>query len=564
MNKNLFNTIALNNPQSNYFDLSHDLKFTMKMGMLIPTTVVDCVPGDNFKIGFENMLRFTTLLAPIMHRVKVTTHYFFVPNRIIWDNWENWITGNLDVEPPYFFPTVRTFAELPANPLQSGVRKGSPADYMGVPVYADPTPGHQPKISALPFAAYAKIWKEFYMDQNNTTQALQDRMTVMSELVDGYNGDRSAIGDPDEWAIFGLKFTENQCLPRAWSHDYFTSALPYAQKGDQVFMPIGDFNDVSIYTDPSVMPAPQNTGGRIKKTDGTFITSSGNIETSSTGIFRTAISGNPPSYYDPNGSMFADMSELQAGAASINNLRRAFRLQEWLEKNARGGTRYAESILSHFGVRSRDSRLQRPEYLGGSVQNMVISEVLSTAQTLTDTNTVANPVGQMSGHGISVGGSKVLNYYCEEHGHIIGLLSVMPDTAYSQGIHKKFSRFDRLEYYWPTFANIGEQPITNQEIFWDSQSTSQESADTFGYVPRYAEYKYENNRIAGDFRETLNFWHLGREFASTPALNEEFIYPDPTTFDRIFAVADQDQIYAHVLNKIKAQRKMPKYGTPTL
>jgi hypothetical protein len=261
---------------------------------------------------------------------------------------------------------------------------------------------------------------------------------------------------------------------------------------------------------------------------------------------------NSPINIDNSGSMVAKTSELTAEAADINSLRRAFRLQEWLERNARGGTRYIESILAHFGVRSSDARLQRPEYLGGSKGKMVISEVLSTAETTL-------PVGNMAGHGISVSGGNQFQYNVEEHGWIIGLISVTPDTAYQQGLHRSLNKFDRLDYFWPTFANIGEQEVKAKELYGDAVN----GGDTFGYVPRYAEYKYLNSRVAGEMKTSLDYWHLGRIFAAEPNLNGDFIACEPST--RIFAVEDAnvDNIYGHIFNNIKAIRKMPKYGTPS-
>jgi len=232
------------------------------------------------------------------------------------------------------------------------------------------------------------------------------------------------------------------------------------------------------------------------------------------------------------------------------------RFQEWFEKNARGGTRYIESILSHFGVRSSDARLQRPEYIGGDYQNMVISEVLSTAE-----NTDASiPVGQMAGHGISVGGGKHFSYRAEEHGVIIGLISVVPDTAYQQGAHRKFTRFDRLDYPWPVFGNLGEQEVLNKELKWDHATPN----GVFGYNPRYSEMKFANSRVAGEMKSTLTFWHLGRIFATDPSLNNTFIQCNPST--RIFAVTDdeEDHIVAHCFINARVNRKLQRYGIPSI
>ena len=240
-------------------------------------------------------------------------------------------------------------------------------------------------------------------------------------------------------------------------------------------------------------------------------------------------------------------------STTINDLRRAFRLQEWLERAARGGTRYVELIKSFFGVNSPDKRLQRPEYITGIKTPVVISEVLQTSETAT------SPQGNMAGHGVSVVAGGDSDYYCEEHGVIMGIMSVMPKTAYQQGIHRTFLKFDPLDYYWEQFANIGEQEVFNKELY----AFTANGNNTFGYIPRYSEYKFENNRVAGEFRNSLDFWHEGRIFATEPALNEEFISCNPA--NRIFAVTDPevDNLYCHILNKVEAIRPMPVYGTPT-
>lgn len=497
--KNLFNSIQLVKPKKNSFDLTHDVKLSTKMGKLTPILVQECVPGDTFKIGCESLIRFAPLVAPVMHRMDVTMHYFFVPNRILWDNWEKFITD------------ANTTHALPYLTMYDGMTLAYQkfADYMGVPPMV--SGGENQNINALPFAAYQCIYNEYYRDQNLI-------QPIDYKLVDGNN----VTGD---WARF---FTMRY---RAWEHDYFTASLPFAQKGAAVDIPLGEINaEGPVYVNNATAGTDLNGTPYDITVD--------NNSTTVTGANQ----------------LFAEINNGSLEPTTINDLRRAFRLQEWLEKNARGGTRYIENILTHFGVRSSDKRLQRPEYITGVKAPVIISEVLNTTG-----ENAGLPQGNMAGHGVSVASGKYGKYFCEEHGYIIGIMSIMPKTAYQQGIPRTFLKADPLDFYWPSFANIGEQEVKVAEIF----AYTTDSQDTFGYVPRYAEYKYNPSRVAGDFRSTLNYWHLGRIFNGAPTLSQEFIECVPEDAERIFAVQDEtDNLYCHVLNKITAVRPMPKFGTP--
>lgn len=508
----IFTKVQMRKPNYSSFDLSHQKKLSGKMGQLIPILAIDTVPGDRFKLTSAQMLRMSPMLAPLMHQVTVYTHFFFVPNRILWDGWEDFITGGEDGTDTTVPPTIT---------LASGnVTIGSLPDYFGIPPVTNTITG----INALPFGAYFKIYNEYFRDQN---------------LI---NAKEDALQDGVQTSTFRAQcFAEP--LPRAWQHDYFTSALPWTQKGPEATVPLGSVAPIIAYDIPDA-PVVKNLS------TGVAIPSAGTFSSDFVGELTV---GGTKAYFDFEESVYADLS--QATASTINELRRAFKLQEWLEKNARGGSRYIESILAHFGVRSSDARLQRPEFLGGGSVPISISEVLQTSST--DATT---PQGNMSGHGVSVGQNAEINYFCEEHGWIIGIMSVMPKTAYQDGIAKKWLRTDKFDYYWPEFAHIGEQPIHKVEVFANYDQAPKDT--TWGYTPRYAEYKYENDTVHGEFRTTLDFWHLGRKFSTEPALNEDFINCVPD--ERIFAVEGTEHFYAQVYHNIKASRPMPFFGTPKL
>ena len=522
----IFSKVAMPRPQTNTFDLSHDRKFSGRIGELMPISVMEVVPGDKFNIKATNLTRFAPLITPIMHQASVYCHFFFVPNRILWPNWENFITGGEDGLADPTFPTVDL-----TIPTQYGIH--TLADYLGLP-----TGNQLQNVSALPFAAYQKIYQDYYRDENLITKT------------------DVTLSDGTQSGLDTIELAEMK--KRAWQHDYFTSALPWTQRGPEATIPLGTTAPI-IYEDGTLNHIKNSaTGATINSM--TFDGASA-FNTDGPGRLQASVPSSTFINIDNSESLFADLST--ATASSINDLRRAFRLQEWLERNARGGARYIEIITAHFGVRSSDARLQRPEFLGGSSTPITISEVLQTSNTAGATGDKATPQGNMAGHGVSVGSSNYVSYRAEEHGYIIGIMSVMPKTAYQQGVPKHWKKLDKFDYYWPSFANIGEQPIYNEELYHQNNPAD---AEVFGYTPRYAEYKYIPSTVHGEFRDTLKFWHMGRIFQTKPVLNQDFIECDSTEVDRVFAVEDDatEHLYVYLHNEVKATRLMPYFGTPTI
>jgi len=528
----IFSEVATKRFPSNSFDVGHSVKMTAKGGFIYPIFIRDMMPGTTENVSNTIVCRLMPQKFPTMHEMNMTVTHHFIPLRLLFP------TGYEE-----FFATPVPNEDTPVWPYFADIvaEVGSLSDYLGLPTnvvygasgatfdqytYID-------KVSAIYHAAYQKVYNDWYRDQNlvNNGEPYPDT------LVEGLN-------NYDDF---------NVLRRRAWQHDYFTACLPFAQKGDPVEIPIAAFDDVPVYRNETNNDYPTDVGFNFDA----YGAQSGSPAVTVAGK-KTNLDGN-------NGWLYADTSELSnASTITINALRWANKLQEFLERNARGGTRYIELVRSHFGVISSDARLQRSEFLGWSTNPIVISEVLSTANTTNDGGDVIGVTGDMYGHGIGVGRGGRTRYRAEEHGIFISLLSIRPKTAYFQGIPRRFSRFSALDWPWPEFAHLGEQEVLSREIFYSDEISPEQNDNTFGYMQRYAEMKYENDRVAGQMRTTMADWHMARIFQNRPQLNQSFIECNPT--NRIFNVTDpnEDQYILLITNKDISRQILPKQGIPSL
>lgn len=459
---------------------------TLDMGMLVPINLLEVLPGDAFEVSSSALVRVSPLLAPVMHPVTVRIHHWFVPHRLVWSGWEDFITGGPD-------GTGGSAGAYPAAPY-GPVAAGSVLDYMGVPV------GSLQTVCTMPLSSYNLIFNEFYRDEDLVPEA---------------------------------SLTGNTLQRIAWEKDYFTSSRPWPQKGPEVTMPLGtqapihipggaSGDDIGVWNDAAA-------GLRAMATSGTALESTNTVPTPT------------------NNAMYANLQA--ATAVGVNDVRRAFAIQRYQEARARYGSRYTE-YLRYLGVHPSDARLQRPEYIGGGKQTITFSEVIQTGA---ESAAVENGVGTLKGHGIAAMRSRRARKFFNEHGYMLSLMSVRPRSMYTDGRHRLWDRRTKEDYWQKELEMIGQQEVYNREVWVDGTAADD---DVFGYQDRYSEYKHHPSTIAGEFRDILNYWHLGRQFAARPVLNQSFTDCNPGK--RIHAEQTKNQLWVMVNNQVRARRMVTR------
>ncbi len=560
MNRNVESHFALNPTRIDLsrstFDRSASVKTSFNAGDIVPFFLEEVLPGDTFNVKSSKVVRMQTLLTPMMDNVYLDTYYFFVPNRLVWKHWKEFNGEN--TESAWIPETTYEVPQITA-PADTGWSVGTIADYFGIP-----TGVPNLSVSALPFRAYALIMNEWFRDENLSDPLVvpDDDATVAGVNTGTFVSDVAKGGKP----YIAAKY-----------HDYFTSCLPSPQKGPDVMIPLANGGDLQVIasshgsTNLNSWPDASDLIFQRKGPSGwQSVDHSGPMwSINNGGVFGTAaikqFSGAEPGNYGSVApSNLVAKWDNQLAAASINQLRLAFQIQKLYERDARGGSRYIEILKSHFGVTSPDARLQRPEYLGGNRVPININQVIQQSGTGS---------GSATPQGTVVGMSQTTDSHADfiksftEHGFIIGVMVARYDHTYQQGLERLWSRKDRFDYYWPVFANIGEQAVKNKEIYAQGNA---EDDQVFGYQEAWADYRYKPNRVTGEMRssyaQSLDVWHLADDYASRPSLSDSWIREDKSNIDRVLAVTSENsnQFFADIYVQNRATRPMPIYSVPGL
>lgn len=537
------------------FDRSASLKTSFNAGDVVPFFLEEVLPGDTFSVDTSKVVRMQTLLTPMMDNVYLDTYYFFVPNRLVWDHWKEFCGEN--TESAWIPQTEYTMPQI-TSPAGQGWSVGTLADYFGIPTGVAGL-----SVSALPFRAYALIMNEWFRDQN-----LQDPLVVPT--------DDSTVAGVNTGTFVTDVAKGGKPFIAAKYHDYFTSALPAPQKGPDVAIPVAQAASYPVYPlAQSVSPSGADSL-KWQKRDGSKFT----YNSSQYGVFGVSsdfsdgasasdstmlkqFNTGPNSVQDVIPANLWAVADGNAAAATINQLRLAFQIQKFYERQARGGSRYTEVVRSFFGVTSPDARLQRPEYLGGNRVPININQIVQQS----GTESSGTPQGTVVGQSLTTDKHSDFTKSFTEHGLIIGVMVARYDHTYQQGLNRLWSRKDKFDFYWPVFANIGEQAIKNKEIF--AQGTDKDN-EVFGYQEAWAEYRYKPNMVTGEMRsayaQSLDVWHLADDYSALPSLSDSWIREDKANIDRVLAVtsAVSNQFFADIYVKNYCTRPMPMYSVPGL
>lgn len=540
---NMFNSVPVRKPQRSTFQMNEDRRTTMQMGYLYPVLMKECLPGDTWEGNTEMMIRLNPLIGPVYEQIQVFYHVGFIPTRLLWEEWEDFISGGR-LGPGGDDPVV------PPQPPQFNVQavraidptiflKSRLSDHLGVPLLEDMPDAPHPVdwtnawLDCMPYLAYQRFWFDYFRDRNFVRDDVFGEFTM-------------PVPSGDVGVDFGMNVDWiANCMtlrPRCYRHEYFMSALPWPQRGAEVMIPSTvNYLDISkVFQDDGSLP-----GG-------------------TSGLEADAATGNLL-VFDGVANSPGRVENLGDIGPLVNDWRTAYALQVWLEKNAMAGSRYVDVLEVQFGVRPQDARLQRAEYIGGGLLPVRISEVVSTAWAQ-DAVPEAIPQGNLAGYGLAIGSNNSFRWFCAEHGFIVGLVSIINPPSYHQGLPRMFKRRTFLDYPFPTFAKLGEQPVYNYEIYCSSFNLTNPAAGAdypvWGYQSRYADWKTGRNTNHGEFHDTLLTWCLTFDFGITPPLSENFVQFDPNIENRIFAVPVTDNFIVYLHHGLNVRRPLPYFGIP--